>query len=158
VISRLTTDRLALPPVSNDTTADVALDLKYSITKSVTADFTYNTDFAQVEADEVQVNLTRFNLQFPEKRDFFLEGQGTFVFGTTGSGAAPTPGSSQPGGASDAPTIFYSRRIGLSGAHRLHRPAPPPRHPAAQRHRRDRHPSPGVHGGAGREHPRRRRQ
>jgi hypothetical protein len=78
----------------------------------VTADFTYNTDFAQVEADEVQVNLTRFNLQFPEKRDFFLEGQGTFVFGTTGSGAAPTPGSSQPGGASDAPTIFYSRRIG----------------------------------------------
>ena len=118
-ISRLTTDRVATPPVSNDTTADVALDVKYGITKSLTADVTYNTDFAQVEADEVQVNLTRFNLQFPEKRDFFLEGQGTFVFGTTGLGGPPTPGSSAAGGASDAPTIFYSRRIGLSGARAL---------------------------------------
>ena len=118
-IARLTTDRVATPPLSNDTTADVGLDVKYGITKSLTADLTYNTDFAQVEADEVQVNLTRFNLQFPEKRDFFLEGQGTFVFGTTGLGGPPTPGSSAAGGANDAPTIFYSRRIGLSGARAL---------------------------------------
>ncbi len=51
--------------------------MKYGVTKSLTADFTYNTDFAQVEADEAQVNLTRFSLSFPEKREFFLEGQGS---------------------------------------------------------------------------------
>ena len=46
----------------------------------MTTDFTVRTDFAQVEVDEQQVNLTRFNLFFPEKRDFFLEGQGIFAF------------------------------------------------------------------------------
>jgi hypothetical protein len=51
--------------------------VKYGLTKSMTADFTYNTDFAQVEIDEAQINLTRFNLNFPEKREFFLEGQGS---------------------------------------------------------------------------------
>ncbi len=51
--------------------------MKYGVTQSLTADFTYNTDFAQVEADEQQVNLTRFSLFFPEKREFFLENQGT---------------------------------------------------------------------------------
>ena len=51
--------------------------MKYGITQNLTADFTYNTDFAQVEADEQQVNLTRFSLFFPEKREFFLENQGT---------------------------------------------------------------------------------
>ena len=75
-INRLTTDRLAAPAVTNRLNADLALDVKYGLTKSLTADLTYNTDFAQVEADEVQVNLTRFSLQFPEKRDFYLEGQG----------------------------------------------------------------------------------
>lgn len=64
-------------------TADVhvegAFDVKSGITKGLTADFTYNTDFAQVEADEIQVNLTRFNLQFPEKREFVLEGQGLYT-------------------------------------------------------------------------------
>ena len=62
----------------NDLEPDAGLDVKYGVTKSLTADFTYNTDFAQVEADEAQVNLTRFNLSFPEKREFFLEGQGIF--------------------------------------------------------------------------------
>ena len=47
-------------------------------------DFTVNTDFSQVEADEQQINLTRFNLFFPEKRDFFLENQGIFAFGDSG--------------------------------------------------------------------------
>ena len=84
---------------------DFGLDLKYGLTQSVSADFTYNTDFAQVEADEAQVNLTRFSLFFPEKREFFLQNQGTFSFGgiaTTGMNAG-----------SDAPTLFYSRRIGI---------------------------------------------
>ena len=80
--------------------------MKYGVTKSLTADFTYNTDFAQVEADEVQVNLTRFNLSFPEKRDFFLEGQRARSRLRRRRRRRPTSG--------DAPTIFYSRRIGLS--------------------------------------------
>ena len=63
--------------------------MKYGVTQNLTADFTYNTDFAQVEADEQQVNLTRFSLFFPEKREFFLENQGMFAFGgaTTGGNA-----------------------------------------------------------------------
>ena len=81
--------------------------MKYSVTKSLTADLTYNTDFAQVEADDAQVNLTRFNLVFPEKREFFLEGQGIFNFGSPGGDSL---------GTGDAPTIFYSRRIGLTGS------------------------------------------
>jgi hypothetical protein len=113
-ISRLTTDLVASPVQRNEFDPDVGLDVKYGVTKSLTADFTYNTDFAQVEADEVQVNLTRFNLLFPEKRDFFLEGQGLFTFGGVGGAGPPLTGTSNAGnGASDAPTIFYSRRIGL---------------------------------------------
>jgi hypothetical protein len=114
-ISRTTTDLTATPPVRNEFTPDAGLDVKYGVTKSLTADFTYNTDFAQVEADEVQVNLTRFNLLFPEKRDFFLEGQGLFTFGGVGGGSPPVPGTSAASGSTDAPTIFYSRRIGLEG-------------------------------------------
>ena len=56
------------------------MDVKYGLTENLTADLTYNTDFAQVEVDEQQVNLTRFSLFFPEKREFFLEGQGIFNF------------------------------------------------------------------------------
>ena len=107
-VSRLTTDTLVTPQLRNDVSRDLGLDVKYGVTKSLTADFTYNTDFAQVEVDEAQVNLTRFNLQFPEKREFFLEGQGIFAFGGVGGFGA--------GGGGDAPTIFYSRRIGLQGS------------------------------------------
>jgi hypothetical protein len=107
VISRLTTDRTAQTLVENDFNPDAGVDLKYGVTKSLTVDFTYNTDFAQVEADEQQVNLTRFSLSFPEKREFFLEGQGAFLFG---SGAVADVGGSM------VPTIFYTRRIGLSGS------------------------------------------
>ena len=77
--SNVTTDRNA--GVSNDPGADVGADVKYGLTQGLSADFTWNTDFAQVEADEQQVNLTRFSLFFPEKREFFLEGQGIFTFG-----------------------------------------------------------------------------
>jgi hypothetical protein len=113
-ISELATNRHVHPPVVNDLTADAGFDVKYGLTKGLTADFTYNTDFAQVEEDEEQVNLTRFDLFFPEKRDFFLEGQGLFAFGPAGearftAGNAPIL----------LPVVFFSRRIGLSGEHQV---------------------------------------
>ena len=110
IISDLTTDRGASPPFSNAADADLGLDVKYGVAESLVADFTYNTDFAQVEADEQQINLTRFSLFFPEKREFFLENQGTFAFG--GGGGGPF------GGGGDTPVLFHfhSRRIGLSGS------------------------------------------
>jgi hypothetical protein len=76
---------------------EVGLDLKYSITSNLTLDVTLNTDFAQVEADDQQVNLTRFSLFFPEKRLFFQERASIFDFSTGGPNR-----------------LFYSRRIGLS--------------------------------------------
>ena len=95
------------------------LDVKYGITQNLTADFTWNTDFAQVEVDEQQVNLTRFNLFFPEKREFFLEGSGIFGFarGGVGGGFGGFNRGGQGGffGGLNAPTLFYSRRIGLEG-------------------------------------------
>ncbi len=87
-ISSLTTDRRAVPAITGDGTGDAGFDVKYGVTQNLTADFTYNTDFAQVEVDEQQVNLTRFSLFFPEKREFFLEGQGIFDFGGAGSNGA----------------------------------------------------------------------
>jgi hypothetical protein len=104
-ISELTSDVAASPRVSNDLDGDLGVDAKYGITQNLTTDLTYNTDFAQVEADEQQVNLTRFSLLFPEKREFFLENAGTFAF----AGA----GGNQMGGSGDVPILFYSRRIGL---------------------------------------------
>ena len=76
---------------------DVGVDLGYSITPSLRAAVSVNTDFAEVEVDDRQVNLTRFPLRFPERRDFFLEGSGVFAF-SPGSMASP----------------YYSRRIGLT--------------------------------------------
>ena len=84
-IGDLASDRTAVPNVTNEPGGNVGIDLiKYGVTQNLTADFTVNTDFAQVEADEQQVNLTRFSLFFPEKREFFLANQGTFAFGTGG--------------------------------------------------------------------------
>src|SRR5512133_1156142 len=76
---------------------DAGLDIKYSLNSNLTLDLTANTDFAQVEADDQQVNLTRYNLFFPEKRIFFQERSSIFSFGL--------------GGMSD---MFYSRNIGIS--------------------------------------------
>jgi hypothetical protein len=106
--SNLTTDRVGRPADPTVMKGNFGFDAKYAITQNLTSDFTYNTDFAQVEADEQQVNLTRFSLFFPEKREFFLENQGTFAFG----GVAV--GSIGGGGGGDAPILFYSRRIGLN--------------------------------------------
>ena len=69
---------------------DFGLDAKWGVSQSFVADLTYNPDFAQVEADEQQINLTRFSLFFPEKREFFLENQGIFAFG--GQGRPPAAG------------------------------------------------------------------
>ncbi|MBT7683099.1 MAG: carbohydrate binding family 9 domain-containing protein [Cryomorphaceae bacterium] len=75
---------------------DAGFDIKYSLTPGLTLDLTYNTDFAQVEVDEQQVNLDRFNLFFPEKRAFFLENAGQFSVGSPGE-----------------VDLFFSRRIGI---------------------------------------------
>ncbi|MBM3771934.1 MAG: carbohydrate binding family 9 domain-containing protein [Acidimicrobiia bacterium] len=121
VIGSTLTDRQARPMRLNEFNRNAGLDAKYS-TQNLTADLTVNTDFAQVEVDEQQVNLTRFNLFFPEKREFFLENLGAFTFGgvfgrasaasnNAGSTTASTGGLG--GDSGDAPIMFYSRRIGL---------------------------------------------
>ncbi len=80
----------------NSSEEELGLDLKYSITPALTLDATYNTDFAQVEVDEVQINLDRFSLFFPEKRPFFLENAGQFSVGV-----------------GEEIELFFSRRIGI---------------------------------------------
>lgn len=80
---------------------EFGMDAKYSVTSSLTLDATYNTDFAQVEADELQVNLDRFSLFFPEKRPFFLENAGQFTVGSP-----------------QEVELFFSRRIGISATGR----------------------------------------
>lgn len=80
-----------------DPVAEAGLDLKYGLTSNLTLDLTLNTDFAQVEADDQQVNLTRFSLFFPEKRLFFQERSSTFEFNFGGPNS-----------------LFYSRRIGIN--------------------------------------------
>jgi hypothetical protein len=75
---------------------EAGLDIKYGVTDNLTLDVTLNTDFAQVEADDQQINLTRYSLFFPENRLFFQERSGNFEFGFEESNS-----------------LFYSRRIGL---------------------------------------------
>ena len=107
-ISEVAGTRGRAPQLSNEIDGDLGFDVKYGVTQNLVADLTVNTDFAQVEADEQQVNLTRFSLFFPEKREFFLENQGTFVFGGAQNAGAR-------GGGTDVPVLFYSREIGLDG-------------------------------------------
>lgn len=87
---------LGIPTADAELSADAGVDIKYGITSNLTLDATVNTDFAQVEADNVQINLSRFSLFFPEKREFFLERSGLFEHGS----ARQTQ-------------TFFSRRIGL---------------------------------------------
>lgn len=94
VVGRASQDFRQLEPTDYD--FDAGLDLKYTLTPTLTLDATVNTDFAQVEVDDEQINLTRFSLFFPEKRPFFLENSGIFEFGT--------PREAE---------LFFSRRIGL---------------------------------------------
>ncbi len=85
-------------PVDAVALGDAGFDLKYNPTPSLTLDATVNTDFAQVEVDDQQVNLDRFNLFFPEKRPFFLENAGFFTVGNPSE-----------------VELFFSRRIGIDG-------------------------------------------
>jgi hypothetical protein len=97
---------------ANDGDFDAGFDVKYGVTSGLTWDFTVNTDFSQVEADEQQINLTRFSLFFPEKRDFFLENSGIFQFGVgNGGGGGGGGGRQNP---SQDMILFFSRQIGLS--------------------------------------------
>lgn len=84
-------------PREDDPKVEAGVDLKYGITNNLTLDLTANTDFAQAEADDQQVNLTRFSLFYPEKRQFFQERAGIFEFSTGGLSR-----------------LFHSRRIGLT--------------------------------------------
>jgi hypothetical protein len=93
-----------IPSATQQTTypKDLSLDVNYSVTSSLRASVSLNTDFAEVESDERRVNLTRFPLRFSERRDFFLEGSGVFSF-------AP----------SSSPSPFYSRKIGLNSGQQI---------------------------------------
>ena len=108
-LGAVTTDLEASAPYSNDPNAQAGIDAKYTFKNGLVADGTLNTDFAQVEEDEQQVNLTRFSLFFPERREFFLEGAGIFAFG----GASVSQRGGQQGPPSNTPILFYSRKIGL---------------------------------------------
>jgi len=85
--------------ITDDRTTEAGLDVKYNVTNNLTLDVTVNPDFGQVEADSLQVNLTRFSLFFPEKRQFFQERSGLFDFNTGGFSR-----------------LFHSRQIGLDAA------------------------------------------
>lgn len=85
----------AAPPLARDTSGDIGLDIAYSLTPSLRAVATVNTDFAETEVDQRRVNLTRFPLKFPEKRAFFLDGATFFDFPVS---------------------AFFSRRIGLEAS------------------------------------------
>ncbi len=98
-----TTRAAAAAPWQRD--ASAGIDMKWAITPSVVLDGTYRTDFAQVEADEPQINLTRFSLFFPEKRQFFLEAPNAFQVGLSSQDIGVVATSFIP---------FFSRRIGLS--------------------------------------------
>ncbi len=89
--------------LDTDAEIDIGLDAKYEVRPGLVLDATLNTDFAQVEVDDQQVNLTRFSLFFPEKRDFFLENAGIFEMGQRGMFGQPPPF-----------LMFFSRRIGIS--------------------------------------------
>ena len=97
-----------LPQEDRGSEFDTGIDAKYSITPRLTLDLTYHTDFAQVEVDQEQLNLSRFSTFFPERREFFLENQGVFAFGDIlqqfGLRSGTTPQDF---------TLFHSRRIGL---------------------------------------------
>ena len=98
--------RLDLDPATD---GDYGLDIKWGVTRSLALDLTYNTDFAEVEVDELQTNLTRFSLYFPEKRDFFLENAGIFDFGPPHRRFYEPP----------VLKAFFSRRVGLDAGRQV---------------------------------------
>ena len=104
--------RKAFTPSSTDGNLEPSLDVFYRMTPSLNASVTVNTDFSATEVDDRQVNLTRFGLFFPEKRDFFLNDADLFEFGRiSNSGNAATSASTENNG-----RPFFSRRLGLSSS------------------------------------------
>jgi hypothetical protein len=102
--------RTAFVESTSDAHLEPSLDVFYRVTPSLNASLTVNTDFSATEVDDRQVNLTRFNLFFPEKRDFFLNDADLFEFGRiSAAGNAATSASSENNG-----RPFFSRRLGLS--------------------------------------------
>jgi hypothetical protein len=99
--------RHGVTPALGDSKAKVGIDAKYRLAPGVALDATLNTDFSQVDVDRQEINLTRFNLFFPEKRDFFLENAGVFELGDI-------PHERSKNRRSEETQLFYSRRIGLS--------------------------------------------
>jgi hypothetical protein len=97
------------PPLTPDgeVAFDAGGDLKWGLSAGLTLDLTYRTEFSQVEVDQEQVNLTRFSLFFPERRDFFVENAGAFSFGDV------TERNFRMGSSLQEFTLFHSRRIGL---------------------------------------------
>ncbi len=89
---------------ADDEDLEVGVDFKKNLSSNLTLDLTYNLDFSEVEADNQEVNLTRFKLFFPEKRDFFQEGSSLFYFGDRGDALKSTER-----------IFFFSRQIGLTG-------------------------------------------
>jgi hypothetical protein len=104
VLTSVGQDYLERPSGSADFEPDVGIDAKLGLASGLVLDLTVNTDFAQVEADEEQVDLSRFSLFFPEKREFFLENAGIFEFGAPHFHGPPPL------------LLFFSRRIGLQQA------------------------------------------
>jgi hypothetical protein len=117
-LASMLSDRTVNPPVSNKGDGNLGFDVKWGVRQTVIADLTVNTDFAQVEDDQQVVNLSRYSVLFPEKREFFLEGAETFNFANLSSSASSTAGGGGAVGSSQntstAPLLFYSRRIGLN--------------------------------------------
>ena len=111
-------ERVAGPPGTSDISFEPQIDLFYKITPQLNAALTVNTDFSATEVDSRQVNLTRFNLFFPEKRDFFIRDSDIFEFGQIGGGGFDSGRGSGntaiPSSASQNARPFFSRRIGLS--------------------------------------------
>ena len=98
----------AFPSSTKQSNLEPSLDVFYRLTPSLNASLTLNTDFSATEVDDRQVNLTRFNLFFPEKRDFFLNDADLFEFGRIGAGNQASSGSSE-----NNARPFFSRRLGL---------------------------------------------
>ena len=93
-------DRRAIGPVAAESEGEPSVDAFYKITPQLNASLTVNTDFSATEVDDRQVNLSRFSLFFPERRDFFLQDVDIFLFGRLQQDGRP----------------FFSRRIGINSA------------------------------------------
>ena len=94
-----------------DLLMDIGGDLRYRVTPNLSLSMSYNTDFAETEIDRPQINLTRFKIKYPEKRDFFLQDAGIFNFGRNSGGRRRGP--RRPGSATE-PIPFFSRTVGLT--------------------------------------------